>query len=361
MRVIAIANQKGGCGKTTTAINLASALAAENQKVLVIDLDPQGHASYGLGVDPMKTDKSIYNVLTSIPDRRAAIESTILNIWGTLNLSPSSILLSTIEQEFRDIEGAVSRLYDTLNSIRRPFDFIILDCPPSLGFLTFNALRASHLILIPVETSKFSLVGINKLMNMTELLVLKLQHSPKIKALITIYDKRTNFAQRMLDDIHSFFKTNLFETVVRINVTLKEAAAAGLPVDRYSASSKGSQDYASLAAEVLKESRKIHLENFYKEAIALLDRAEWLSHSFKYASTTAKEIYVVGDFNDWKINELGRLASKGNGRWEASVELQPGRYRYKFVVDGQWVQDPQNSQTEPNPFSGVDSVLTLAP
>ncbi|MCX5716071.1 MAG: AAA family ATPase [Candidatus Omnitrophica bacterium] len=361
MKVVAVANQKGGCGKTTTAINLASALAVMNQKVLLIDMDPQGHASYGLGADPMKVEKSIYNVLTAASDRKTSIENTILNIWGTLNLSPSSILLSTIEQEFRDVEGAVSRLYNALNSIRRPFDYIILDCPPSLGFLTFNALRAAHLVVIPVETSKFSMVGINKLMNMIELIALKLQHSPKIKALITIYDRRTNFSQRMFDDIRKFFKTNLFETTIRINVTLKEAASAGLPVDRYNKSSNGAQDYSALAAEVVKESKKIQLENFYKDAIALLNQAKWFSYVFKYTSQTAKDVYVVGDFNNWTVGESNRLVSKENGQWEAPFELQPGRYRYKFVVDGQWVQDPQNSQTEPNPFSGVDSILTIAP
>lgn len=361
MKVITIANQKGGCGKTTTAINLASALANMNQKVLLVDLDPQGHASYGLGVDPMRTERSIYNTLTCAENKRTSIENTIINIWGGLDLVPSHILLSTIEQELRDIEGAVSKLYDTFNSITRPYDFIIVDCPPSLGFLTFNALRAAHLVVIPVETSKYSLVGINKLINMIELITLKLRHTPKIKALVTIYDKRTNFSQRMLDEIKAYFKDNLLRTIIRINVTLKEAASAGLPIDKYNSQAKGTQDYRTLADEIVKEAKKIHLENFYREAEAMISQARRvMPNVFTFNAPAAKEVYVVGDFNNWSIQQSFKLTSKGNGVWEKALDLKPGRYKYKFVVDGQWVPDPKNNQTEPNPFGGVDSVLTIA-
>lgn len=361
MKVITIANQKGGCAKTTTALNLASALAGLNQKVLLVDLDPQGHATYGLGVDPMKIERSIYNALTSLNDKRTQIENTILNIWGNLNLIPSNILLSTIEQEFRDVEGAVSRLYDTFNSIRRPYDFIIVDCPPSLGFLTFNALRAAHLVIIPVETSKFSMVGINKLMNMIELIALKLQHSPKIKALVTIYDRRTNFSQKMFEEIKRYFKDNLLRTLIRINVTLKEAANAGITIDRFNRHSNGAQDYRALADEVLRESKRVHLENFYKEAEAMISQARKItSHVFTFSSPTARGVYIVGDFNNWTVEQSFRLVPKDKGLWEKRFDLKPGRYRYKFVVDGQWLQDPQNNQTEPNPFGGLDSVLTVS-
>lgn len=359
MRVIAVTNQKGGCGKTTTAINLSSCLANSNQRVLLIDLDPQGHASYGLGVDPAKVDKSAYNILTSLNDKKAPIENAILNIWGNLDMVPSHILLSTIEQELRDVEGAVSRLYEVLNSIKKPYDFIILDCPPSLGFLTFNALRAAHMVVIPVETSRFSLVGINKLMNMMELITLKLQHTPKIKALVTIYDKRTNFSQKMLDEIKKHFKDNLLRTYIRINVTLKEAVNAGIPIDRFNKHSNGAQDYRALSDEILRESKKVSLENFYKEAEAMFSQARIFSRVFAFNSQTAKEVYVVGDFNNWTPSEMAKLVSRGSGRWETALDLHAGRHRYKFVVDGQWLQDPQNAQTEANPFGGVDSILAI--
>lgn len=359
MRVITIANQKGGCGKTTTALNLASILSGMNHRVLLIDLDPQGHASYGMGVDPMKIEKSIYNVLTS-SDRSAPIENTILNIWGTLDMAPSHILLSTIEQELRDTEGAVSRLYDVLNSMKRPYDFIIIDCPPSLGFLTFNALRAAHLVVIPLETSKFSLIGIGKLVNMVELLTLKLQHSPTMRALVTMYDKRTNFSKSMLDEIKKYFKDSMLDTIIRTNVTLKEAAKAGIPIDRYNKHSNGASDYTQLTSEILRECKKIDLDNFYREAEEMIVQLKTINSVFTYNSQTAKEIYVVGDFNNWAVDESSRLTARKNGTWEKRLELKPGSYRYKFVVDGQWLQDPQSSRSEPNPFGGVDSVLTIS-
>lgn len=360
MKVITIANQKGGCGKTTTAINLASYLGNLNHRVLLVDIDPQGHATYGLGADPMKIEKSIYNTLTSSNDKKTTIENVILNIWKNLDLAPSNILLSTVEQELRDVEGAVSRLYDTFNSMKRPYDFIVIDCPPSLGFLTFNALRAAHLVIIPLETSRYSLVGINKLMNMIELITLKIQHTPKIKALVTIYDKRTNFSQRIFDEVKTCFKDNLLKTIIRINVALKEAANAGIPIDRFNKHSNGAQDYGALADEVLKETRKIHLENFYREAEAMMAHAKIITnYTFTFDSPTAKEVYIVGDFNNWAVQQSCKLNSRQSGKWEKNLDLNPGKYRYKFVVDGQWLQDPQNKQTEANPFGGVDSVLTI--
>lgn len=360
MKVVTIANQKGGCGKTTTATNLASYLCSLNQKVLLVDLDPQGHASYGLGVDAMKIEKSIYNTLTSLDDKKTTIENVTLNIWKNLDLAPSSILLSTVEQELRDVEGAVSKLYNTFNSMKRSYDFIIIDCPPSLGFLTFNALRAAHLVIIPIETSRYSLVGINKLMNMIELIALKIQHTPKIKALVTIYDKRTNFSQRIYDETKSYFKDNLLKTIIRINVTLKEAANSGVPIDRFNKHSNGAQDYGALADEVLKETRKIQLENFYKETEVMITRTKKMtSYTFSFEAPTAKEVYVVGDFNNWAVQQSFKLSRRENRKWEKRLDLKPGKYRYKFVVDGQWLQDSQNKQTEANPFGGVDSVLTI--
>lgn len=359
MRVITIANQKGGCGKTTTAVNLASGLAVLNQRVLLVDLDPQGHATYGLGVDPAKLDKSLYNALTYSTDKKMPIENVILNIWGNFDLAPSHILLSTIEQELRDVEGAVSKLYEIFNSMRRPYDFIIIDCPPSLGFLTFNALRAAHMVVIPVETSRYSLVGITKLMNMIELIALKLQHSPKIKSLVTIYDRRTNFSQKMYDEIKRYFKDNLFKTTIRINVALKEAANAGVSIDKYNRYSNGAQDYRALTDEVFRESKKITLDNFYKEAEAMITQLRTMGFAFTFNSNTAKEVYIVGDFNNWAVNDNARLSMKKNGTWEKSMDLKPGKYRYKYVVDGQWVNDPANAQTENNPFGGVDSVVTV--
>ena len=245
MRIISIANQKGGCGKTTTAINLSSAIASLGKKVLLIDLDPQSHASFGLGVTNAPVDKSIYNVLTENSEKQRSIFDCIINITQNFDIIPSNILLSTIEQELKDTEGAVSRLHEILTTNKLDYDYILIDCPPSLGFLTFNALRAAELIIVPLDMSAFSLMGVGKLLGMIELIKVKINHAPSVKALATIFDKRLKYSQIMLDEIKTFFKDQMLETVIRMNVTLKKAAAKGVSVIQFDNRSNGSIDHTA--------------------------------------------------------------------------------------------------------------------
>ncbi|MFH1848138.1 MAG: AAA family ATPase [Candidatus Omnitrophota bacterium] len=359
MKVIAIANQKGGCAKTTTSINLGACLASMKKRVLVIDLDPQGHATYGLGVDPMKVERSIYNVLSASENASAPIENVIINISGNLDLAPSSMLLSTIEQEFRDVAGAISRLYESILLLEWPYDFLILDCPPSLGFLTFNALRACNLALIPIETSRFSILGLNKLINMIELITLKLHHTPKIRALVTNYDGRCNFSKSLLEEIREFFGKNVFETVIRANVSLKESAAKGLPVIKYNPYSKGTRDHLALAGEIIKIEKLLALEGLYRSIQHTLNFANNFIRSFSFYAPTASKVFVVGDFNNWTTSDASRMVLKDGGVWEKNLQLSPGKYRYRFVVDGRWTQDPANEKVELNPFGEQVSILEI--
>jgi chromosome partitioning protein len=221
MRTIAIANQKGGCGKTTTAINISAALAAAGWKTLLIDLDPQAHASFGLRANGRSADKSIYNILTNNPERTLPLPACIRPISPNFDIVPSSIQLSTLEQELKDREDAVSTLYKILPSIRAAYAYVILDCPPSLGFLTFNALRAADRVIIPIDMSAFTLMGVGKLLGMLELLEKNTGHAPCVSALATLFDRRTKHSQAIIEEIKAFFGERMLKTVIRPNVALK--------------------------------------------------------------------------------------------------------------------------------------------
>ncbi|MFA5145917.1 MAG: AAA family ATPase [Candidatus Omnitrophota bacterium] len=379
MTTIAIANQKGGCGKTTTAINLASAFAEAGKRVLLIDLDPQSHASFGLGVTNQLLDKSVYNVLTDNQDKKCAIEQCVMNVSKNLDIVPSNILLSTLEQELKDKEDAVSRLYQVISSSTLKYDYVVIDCPPSLGFLTFNALRAAALVLVPIDMSAFSLMGVGKLLGMLELIKVKIHHAPAVNAVATLFDRRTKYSQTMLDEIRAFFRDQMLNTVIRMSVALRKAVSRGVSAIQFERTSNGAIDYIALAAEIL---QKTEAPAEKKETVATSSATEMASSDttaaeeatrsavhdiqatdremlFDITAPQAKEIYLVGDFNQWKIGEENRLARLDDGRWEKKLALQPGRYRYKFVVDGEWLLDTKNSEKEQNPFGTFDSIIKL--
>ena len=230
MRTIAIANQKGGCGKTTTAINVGAALAASGWKTLLIDLDPQAHASFGLGANLRSADRSVYNVLTKTPEKMLPLSSCVVPVSPKFDVVPANIRLSTLEQELKDKEDAVSALAGIISPLKGTYTYVILDCPPSLGFLTFNALRAADRVIIPIDMSAFTLMGVGKLLGMLELLKKKTGHAPRVNALATLYDKRTRYAQAMIEEIRTFFGDRMFQTVIRPNVTLKQAVSGGVSV-----------------------------------------------------------------------------------------------------------------------------------
>ena len=250
MKTIAVANQKGGCGKTTTAINLSSSLCLKGKRVLLVDCDPQSHATLGLNVDTFETG-SLYNVLTLRKEERLAVEDVIVSVKPDLDLMPSDPLLSAIEQEFADLDGRESRLVRILQPLSQAYDFVVLDCPPSIGHLCFNALRACDTAIIPIDMSLFSLRGVARLTDIVDMLGKALGHKIDCRALITMYDGRTRYARQVLAKVREQFGANVFETVIRYNIRLRETVDYGLPVSDYDHRAIGHCDYQRLAEELL--------------------------------------------------------------------------------------------------------------
>jgi chromosome partitioning protein len=253
MRVIACANQKGGCGKTTTAINLSSSLAIKNKKVLLIDFDPQAHATMGLNVKFSELENSIYDVITPKKNGYLGIGDILVYIKDNFDLAPSSLILTALEQELSGIEGREDRLFEAIQELKEEYayDYVVIDCPPSVGHLCFNALRACDEVIIPIDMSLFSLRGVTKLIEIITLIKEKVGHDIKSRALITMYDRRTRYSRVVLEKVQTEFGNNVFDTVIRYNIRLRETADHGLPVGDYDKYSIGHMDYENLAEEII--------------------------------------------------------------------------------------------------------------
>lgn len=251
MRIIAVANQKGGCGKTTTAINLSSSLALRGKKVLLIDCDPQAHATIGLNVSPSDLEKSVYHVLTPQGNGALGIEDVVQYVKENFDLAPSSVILSALEQDLSGVNGRENRLVDAIRSLKVPYDYVLIDCPPSVGLLCINALRACDEVIIPIDMSLFSLRGVAKLVEIILLIKDRLGHEIRPRALITMYDHRTRYSKRVMEKVKESFGSNVFETAIRYNIRLRETVDHGLPIGDYDKHAIGYKDYENLAEEVM--------------------------------------------------------------------------------------------------------------
>ncbi len=249
-KIIAIANQKGGVGKTTTAVNLAACISSKNKKVLLVDIDPQGNSSSGVGVDKRKITGSSYQVLTG--DKKI-IDSIVKTEFENLSVVPSDMDLAAAEIELSSYEKRESLLKTSLGSVRANYDFIILDCPPSLGLITTNALTASDSILIPIQCEFFALEGLSQLMNTVRRVKRQFNEHLEIEGvLLTMYDGRLNLTQQVVEEVKKYFARKVFSTVIPRTVRLSEAPSFGKPVMYYDRSNKGTEAYMSLADEVIK-------------------------------------------------------------------------------------------------------------
>ena len=248
-KIISIANQKGGVGKTTTAVNVSAILAKRGKKVMLIDADPQGNASSGLGLEK-ETENSLYDVLINDVDLESILQDTTIK---TLKVCPSNMNLAGAEVELVSQMSREQRLKEKLDVIKDDFDFIIIDCPPSLGLITLNAFTASDSVLIPVQCEYFALEGLGQLLNTINLVKKHLNKSLEVEgAVLTMYDMRTNLSNQVVKEVKRYFEDKVYKTVIPRNIKLSEAPSFGMPITLYDAKSKGARAYEKLAREVLK-------------------------------------------------------------------------------------------------------------
>ncbi len=248
-RIISIANQKGGVGKTTTAVNVSSILAKKGKKVLLIDCDPQGNATSGLGIEK-DAENSLYDVLINEVDINQTIQDTCIK---TLKICPANMNLAGAEVELVNQMSREQRMKTALEGAKNEFDFILIDCPPSLGLVTLNAFTASDSVLIPVQCEYFALEGLGQLLNTINLVKKHLNKSLEIEgAVLTMYDMRTNLSNQVVKEVKKYFGDRVYATVIPRNIKLSEAPSYGMPIILYDDKSKGARCYEKLTKELLK-------------------------------------------------------------------------------------------------------------
>ena len=384
MRVIAIVNQKGGCGKTTSTVSLAGALAADGHRVLVVDMDPQAHATLALGIDPEELDENLYEVLAE-SSGVLRLERILIEIAEGIALAPSSIVLSAVEQKLAGLrdDARTERLGRALGALETRFDFVLIDCPPNVGLLTFNALRAAGEVIVPLETSFFAIDGVQKLLETIALLSDRIGHDLSVRILPTLYDGRTRYARETLGDIRELFKDLCFDGVIRQNVKLREAARHGVPIGQYAPSANGALDYAAVALELAAALPDAPAPEIVPADAAVAPEVNGTAQPpaqagredgfagredgfagrevvVHFRDEDARDVRIAGDFNGWVPDKGVHSMTEADGKttiWTKVLNLPPGTYQYRYVVDGEWRADPANPESTQGPAGKPNSVL----
>ena len=365
LRIIAVANQKGGCGKTTTCINLSAALALLQKKVLLIDFDPQGHSTCGLGLDSRNFPQTVRDLLLA-PDQISDLFPRIIQKLNPFfDLLPCNETLSRLEAELSqcpDRDKRLKQLLEEISSNNFSYDYVMIDCPPNLGVLTFNAFEAADEVLIPVEPSFFSLHGLAKISETIESLNKHRARPLAVSALLSIFNSRTRFAKDIYDEVTEHFGERLFKTSIHESVLLKEAAGAGQSIVDYDPESQPCREFLNLAMELLEKEweRKLPGESLgWENKIRhhLGPKRVLGGILFQVLDPKAKYVEIVGDFNQW-IPEL-MIKRDGKGLWQKVISLRSGTFRYKLIVDGEWQIDPHQPVQRSNDFGTVDSCLEI--
>ncbi|MBI5763835.1 MAG: AAA family ATPase [Planctomycetes bacterium] len=428
MRTVAIANQKGGCGKTTVVINLAACLARENQRTLVVDLDPQGHCALGLAVPEEQIEINIADALLS-DDGSFELSRVTWQISTNYDLVPSKTNLAKLEATLAGVDGREKRLRRLLDQVRDKYDIVLLDTPPNIGFLTQSALYAADEIIVPVDTGYFSLHGLSKQLDTIREMRSTHGLGLAVRILANLYDVRTKLGREILAELRKRHGDAMFTSFINFNTKLKESTSLGQPITEYDPASSGCKDFLRFARELISVGPAgtttltpgLSLPSLSSTAVmparsvrvaepdeAMLERAEALAaDANKLLATTetllgsgripqlqrsatpptpaetdhkidliygaqaisdgayfvvradrANSVRLAGDFNAWNPT-MTPMQVMRDGIFHVKLPLAPGRYRYRYVVDGRWMNDPANHAVERNPYGELDSVVTV--
>lgn len=339
MKIISILNQKGGCGKTTTAVNLSSALAREGYKTLLIDFDPQAHTTFSLG---MNNSKGICELIEDyLNTGSSSLDSHITPRTENLFVVTSSLGLSAIEHKLNSREDKLYILYKILGPAASLYDYCIIDCPPNLGVLSLNATFAGNYILTPFLACDLSLQGINVLNQIIEMMAEAHPTTLSFFYLLTQYDRRFRYSLEFLERARSMLKNKLLPIIIRTNINLRESQSLGKTIFEHKPYSRGSYDYTKLAEKIIDITQQI----------------KWTRLFLK--NKKFKEVHVVGDFNQWQKNEKYKMKKIDAETWTISIPLKKGKYHYKFFADEFWLTDPLNSFEENDSFGGKNSVISI--
>ncbi len=418
MRIIAIANQKGGCGKTTVSINLAACLAREGRRTLLVDMDPQGHCALGLAVPEDQIEISVFDVLMHRHNGDSIdMGRCIWQITANFDLAPATTCLANFEPSVVNERDREDRLTAALSGVADKYDFVLVDCPPHIGLLTYNALQAAGEVIVPVDTGYFSLQGLSKQLETIEALRARRETPLEIRILANLYDVRTKLGREILNELKRKFGPLLCHTFINFNTKLREGASFGQPITEYDPGSMGYRDFMRLARELISSGGP------EPEPTTLLRQADDLSVKAEQLLATSRPLFVqedapaqetatatatavaepevseafstpdqvqekidriygvrqtdegilfvahapgagrvllAGDFNNWQPDATPMLPNGNDDTFRALLPLAPGRYRYRLVIDGAWHSDPFNTYVESNPYGELNSVVEVS-
>jgi chromosome partitioning protein len=365
MNVIAITNQKGGCGKTTFAINLAACLGRKGLNVLLIDMDSQGHCALGLGVKPEENQANLYDVFMG----DLALSSVIVpSVAQGVDLVPGLPDLALIEQRLAFRQDPETELFKQLAMLGGRYDYVVLDSHLALNILAVNAVRAAHQVLVPIELSSFALDGISRVREVVTQMCERHGGYVEIKIVPSRVNIRTRLANTLLENLRRDLSDELLPVMIRESVRVREAAGAGRPVIEYAPKSAVAEDFLSLTElltgeiETVEEEEEIPTDNAahptsmtFSESLGFVgERRVVLS----YHHFMGRELQIAGDFNDW-IPDNRVETRTFNGTVQKVLKIPPGAYQYRVIIDGEWQEDPVNPVRVPNDMGGTNSVLRV--